>query len=150
MKLYYLTGYLNVCLVSDHVMKRRSGDIMSPEFINAIKSILPAVLAKGLDRIPPKDQPKIFKDTCGHLTSIPNELDEELLADIEKAIRYLDAKIRLMKMMLSTQIRNDGWDILETDGIIADISKKFGSEEFYRAYEEHYQGKTLEELGIAI
>ncbi|WP_027358327.1 hypothetical protein [Desulforegula conservatrix] len=123
---------------------------MCPELINGIKSKLPSPILKGLERIPPKDQPKIFMDTCGHLSGIPDELDEDLVTEIERAIRYLDAKIRLVRMMLSTQIRNDGWDVVETECIIMDIYKKFGSGEFYKAYEEFYQGKTLEELGIII
>lgn len=121
---------------------------MSPEFVNGIKSKLPESIIKGLERIPVKDQPRIFMDTCGHLSVVPDEIDDELQSEIEKAIRYLDAKIRLVRMMLSTQIRNDGWDVVETEGIIMDIFKKFGSDEFYKAYEEHYQGKSLEELGI--
>lgn len=123
---------------------------MSPEFINGIRSKLPESIINGLKRIPAKDQPRIFMDTCGHLAAVPDEIDEELVTEIERAIRYLDAKIRLIRMMLSTQIRNDGWDVVETESIVMDIFKKFGSDEFYKAYEEYYQGKTLEELGIAI
>lgn len=123
---------------------------MCPEIINGIKSKLPSSILKGLEKIPAKDQPKIFMDTCGHLSGVPEELDEELITEIERAIRYLDAKLRLVRMMLSTHIRNDGWDVVETESIIMDIYKKFGSEEFYKAYEEFYQGKTLDELGLII
>lgn len=123
---------------------------MSPDFINAIRSKLPVSILKGLERIPPKDQPGIIIETCGHLPSVPDEIEEELLTDIERAVRYLDAKIRLVRMMLSTKIRDDGWDVVETEGIIMDIFRKFGSGEFYEAYEKYYQGKTLEELGITV
>lgn len=123
---------------------------MSPDFINAIRSKLPVSIIKGLEKIPPKDQPGIFAETFGHLNSVPDEIDEELLTDIERAVRYLDAKIRLVRMMLAARIRDDGWDVIETESIVMDIFKKFSSGEFYKAYEKFYQGKTLDELGIAI
>lgn len=120
----------------------------APAAFTAWIASLPEKTQNWLRRLPKPEQPEIFADTCGHMEAFPGEWEPEVLHEIESAIRYKDSKYRLIRMMLSTQIRNDGREFEEIEAIANDLFSKYPMQSAYEVYDQVYQGKSMEELGL--
>jgi len=69
------------------------------------------------------------------------EPDEEMIEAFDEAIRYKDAKVSLVRLMLEGMIEDDLNDRLEAKEIAASLLNEFPLSEVMKAYEEKYRSK---------
>ncbi len=97
---------------------------------------LPAPFPARLKRLPAKELPGLFdrlETDPQILITDPDNADARVALD--RAIRYLESKTRLVNMMLLTRIRSDGYDMEAAEDIAQEMLSRHLLADVHAAYD---------------
>lgn len=104
---------------------------------------LPQALAVRLQRIPVPERGTVLEDAAVPLDRMGPEMEEDDIRALDKALRYKDAKIQLVRMVLITRIKNDVQDSDVAEEMAAHILSQHPADRAHGAYDDFYRGKGV-------
>lgn len=116
------------------------------EMIEASFEKLPNGLSRRLRRIPRPERQAVLEEAAVPLSRMGEEMEEEDLRALDKAIRYKDAKAQVIRMTLLAQIRDEVSDPYLAEDVAALILDRHPLAGVHEAFREKYQGMDFTTL----
>ncbi|MDY0163073.1 hypothetical protein [Desulfobotulus sp.] len=110
---------------------------------------LPQGLSVRLRRIPVPEQAAVLEDAGVPVFRMGEDMDEEDIRALDKAIRYKDSKVQLVRLVLMARIKNDVQDPELAEEMTAHILNQHPLDSVHGVYEAQYQGKPFDALALA-
>ncbi|TWI70298.1 hypothetical protein LZ24_02308 [Desulfobotulus alkaliphilus] len=117
--------------------------VFTEEAVNQAFERLPEGLCRRLGKIPAPERLSVLEEAGVLPERMGPDMEEEDVRSLDKAIRYKDARVQLVRMVLMTRIKNDLEDPEPAEELAAYIFDRHPLDAVHAAYEEHYQGKPL-------
>ncbi|TYT74945.1 hypothetical protein [Desulfobotulus mexicanus] len=130
----------------ESISKRRSvvvDKVFTEELVNQALDCLPEGLCRRLRKIPAPERLSVLEEAGVLPERMGLDMEEEDIRSLDKAIRYKDARVQLVRMVLMTRIKNDQENPELAEELAAYIFDRHSLDTVHAAYEEHYQGKPL-------
>lgn len=109
--------------------------------MDEILSKFPVYLVNKFKNIPDPEKMNVLENA--KLLNISElEPDEDMIEAFDEAIRYKDAKVSLVRLMLEGIIEDDVNDRLEAKEIAASLLNKYPISEVMKVYEEKYRAEA--------
>ncbi|MCB9481815.1 MAG: hypothetical protein H6681_02675 [Desulfobacteraceae bacterium] len=106
--------------------------------MDKVLSKFPAYIVNKFKNIPDPEKNNVLESV--NLLNIDDfEPDEELIESLDEAIRYKDAKVSLIRLMLEGMIEDDLNDRLEAKEIAASLLNEYPLSDVMKVYEEKYR-----------
>lgn len=122
---------------------------LTQEMVTTCLEHLPETLFKAMQRIPVPEQASVLVDSGVDPEDIVKGMDEEAYTAMEKAIRYKDARVQLVRMMLIARIRDDVEDPDDAADMAAHILALHTVDSVFAVYEKDFCGKPFPPIAAA-
>ncbi|MCW7754482.1 hypothetical protein OOT00_10845 [Desulfobotulus sp. H1] len=110
---------------------------------------LPTGLCRRFQRIPVPERMAVLEEAGVPVSRMGDGMEEEDIRSLDKAIRYKDSKVQLVRMVLMGRIKNDMEDPETAEAMAAYILERHSLDSVHDVYDERYRGKPMPDAVVS-